>query len=270
VELDPLELWSVGDRLLAARLSGADPRGAALAEIARGTLPPGLLGRPVIERVLPVVEEIVARAPAGEAGSLDVRVALPDGRALTGTVSGVCGDVLRTVTFARLNARHRLAAWVRLLALAAAHPERPFEAVSVGRAPSGSDAAATVARIPPPGAAAALDHLAVLVDLYDRGMREPPPLAGLTSAAYARVARAGGDAVAAARAVWESDRFDGEDAEPEHRLVHGARGFDELMREPPRPDEHGPWWDPDERSRFGRWARRMWDGLLQVEEVQER
>ncbi|MBA3748694.1 MAG: exodeoxyribonuclease V subunit gamma, partial [Solirubrobacterales bacterium] len=41
VELGGLEKWGVGQRLLDARLAGVDGRTAALAEIARGTLPPG-------------------------------------------------------------------------------------------------------------------------------------------------------------------------------------------------------------------------------------
>jgi exodeoxyribonuclease V gamma subunit len=272
VELDRLELWGVGQRLLEARLAGAESRAAALAEIARGTLPPGVLGRPVIERVLPVVDGIVAQLPAGDTGSLDVKAPLQDGRILSGTVPGIAGDVLRTVTYARVSPRHRLAAWVRLLALTAAHPERRFEALTVGRAPSGSDASITIARIPPLDADAALDHLGVLVDLHDRGMREPPPLACLSSAAYAAAARAGGDPVAAATGAWESAySFDREDREPEHQLaLGGVRTFAELLAEPARADERGAWWDPDEPRRFGRWARRLWDGLLQSEEVEER
>jgi exodeoxyribonuclease V gamma subunit len=277
VELDGLDTWSVGQRLLDARLAGAEPRATVLAEIARGTLPPGVLGRPVIERVQPVVEEIVAHVPPGDAGSLDVKVTMPDGRTLTGTVPGVGGDVIRTVNYARVSARHRLAAWVRLLALTAAHPERPFEAVTLGRAPSGSDFHVTIARIPPldpdPAArrALALDHLAVLLDLFDRGMREPPPLASDASAAYAAAARAGGDAVAAGRKAWESPyNFDGEDKDPGHQLVlGGVLTFAELFGEPARADESGPWWDATETRRFGRWARRLWDGLLAVEGVVE-
>ena len=53
VELDGLERWGVGQRLLEARLRGIDERTAILAEIARGTLPPGVLGKPVIERPVP-------------------------------------------------------------------------------------------------------------------------------------------------------------------------------------------------------------------------
>jgi exodeoxyribonuclease V gamma subunit len=201
-----------------------------------------------------------------------VKLTLPGGQALSGTVPGVGGEVLRTATFSRVNPRHRLAAWVRLLALSAAYPERSFEAVTVGRGPSGSDARVTVARIPPQDAETARHHLAVLVDLFERGMREPPPLACLTSAAYATAARAGGDPAAAARAEWESAyRFDREDAEPDHQLVlGGVRPFAELLTEPARADERGPWWDPDETGRFGRWARRLWDGLLQVEEIVHR
>ncbi len=275
VELDGLGTWRVGQRLLDARLDGAEPRATVLAEIARGTLPPGVLGLPVIERVQPVVEEIVAHVPTGDAGSVDVKVAMADGRTLSGTVPGVAGDVIRTVNYARVNPRHRLAAWVRLLALTAAHPERPFEAVTVGRTASKSNASVTVARIraldPDPAArrALALDHLAVLLDLYDRGMREPPPLTSDSSAAYAAAARAGGDAVAAGRGAWESPyNFDGEDKAPEHQLVlGGVLTFAELFAEPARADESGPWWDAGETRRFGRWARRLWDGLLAVEQV---
>jgi exodeoxyribonuclease V gamma subunit len=264
VELDGLGRWSVGQRLLDARLTGVDARTAVLAEIARGTLPPGVLGKPVIDEIAPIVEGIFAHVPEGEAGSIDVKVALDDGRVLSGTVAGVCGSTLRTVTYSRVNARHRLAAWVRLLALTAGHPGREFDALMIGRG-TGSDV--TVARIAALDAAAAREHLHVLIDLYDRGMREPPPLAALSSAAYAEAAARGGEAVRAARDAWESRHmYDGEDREPEHQLVlGGVRRFDELTIEPARPDELGPWWDPDETRRFARWARRLWDGLLQVE-----
>jgi exodeoxyribonuclease V gamma subunit len=274
VSLDPLELWGVGQRLLDARLAGIEPRTSVLAEIARGTLPPGVLGRPVIHRVQPTVERIVAHVPGGGAlghspeggaGSVDVKVALPDGRMLAGTVAGVVGDTLRNVTYSRVSARHRLAAWVRLLALTAAHPQRSFEAVTIGRAPPKSGADVTIARIAPLDAALARDHLNVLLDLYDRGMREPAPLVCLTSAAYADACRRGVSPFKPAREAWESTYdFDREDREPEHELVFGRLTFEELRAAPARPDEH---WDMDETRRFGRWARRLWDGLLEHEQV---
>ena len=67
VELEPLEEYAVGRRLLEARLAGVEPRPSILAEIARGVLPPGVLGKPVIEKVQPTVEAIFAQVPAGDA-----------------------------------------------------------------------------------------------------------------------------------------------------------------------------------------------------------
>jgi exodeoxyribonuclease V gamma subunit len=291
VELDALERWGVGQRLLDGVLGGAHIEACIAAEIARGTLPPGKLAVPVIDRIRPIVAHIAAAAGAelvgngeaeavGQPASVDVKVALEDGRTLSGTVPGVYGDALRTVTYSRVNARHRLQAYVRWLALTAAHPERPFSAVTVGQARRGASDSATItiARIPPLGDDAnereerAREQLATLIDLYDRGMREPLPLACMTSAAYARATHEGADAPKAARAAWESGwKFPNEDADLEHQLVAGGiLAFDELTAEPPRPDEQGDGWDDTETTRFGRYSVRLWDALLQTEAVFER
>jgi exodeoxyribonuclease V gamma subunit len=245
VELDGLGKWGVGQRMLDARLGGVDGRTTVIAEIARGTLPPGVLGEPVVDEVFPVVDAIVSAADGAVAAeSLDVRVELPDGRRLSGTIPGVAGDVLRTVTYSRVAAKQRITAWVRLLALVAAHSDRSLSAVTVGR--SSGDGVA-IARIAPEGGREwALDRLATLVDLYDRGMREPLPLYCRTSAAYA----AGGES--AARGEWASEwNYPKEDAEREHVLVlGGVRPFDDLLAD----------------ERFGRYARQLWEGLLAVED----
>ena len=258
VELDGLERWAVGERLVAGVLAGASLEACVAAELARGTLPPGRLALGVLGDLRPEVEAIVARARAGlgpgaRPGSVDVHVELATGRTLTGSVAGVCGDVLRTVTFSRLNARHRLEAWVRLLALSAARPERPFTALTVARG--------ATARIGPVGAEAAREHFTALVGLRDRGLREPLPLVRDASAAWAADR---GDPARAARQEWDS-RFDfrGEDVDPEHVLVFGG-ALD--LESPPRSDESGPGWATDETTRFGRLAHRLWDGLLAVEE----
>jgi exodeoxyribonuclease V gamma subunit len=246
VELDGLGVWGVGTRLLEARLAGAETRGAILAEIARGTLPPGVLGKPVVDRVVPVVEEIVRHVAPGETGSLDVKVSLRD-RALRGTVAGVCGDELRMVTYSRVNARHRLAAWVRLLALTAS-TGRELSAVTIGKARAEAERGrVTVARIPPVGVEVARRELDGLLEVYDRGMREPLPLYCFTSAAFAQ----GGEALA--RAAWASTwNQPKEDAEPEHQLVHGGvRPFDEVLAD----------------RRFVELAGRVWRGLLEHERV---
>jgi exodeoxyribonuclease V gamma subunit len=259
VELDNLETWDVGERLLGALMSGADGRAAIRAEIARGTLPPGQLGRPVVDKIWQDVHEIAGRARAligtEEPESVDVKDEI-DGRRLNGTVAGVRGRTLTTVTFSRVNPRHRLAAWVRLLALCAARGE--YEAVTIGRAQSGASfATVTVARLPV--VADAVEQLRVLLDLYDRGMCEPLPLAAKTSAAYV----SGGNA----RAEWESDRFPKEDRDPEHELVWGpGLSFASLLEAPPREDEL---WVPGELSRFGQYAHRLWGGLQTVEAVDD-
>jgi exodeoxyribonuclease V gamma subunit len=281
IELDGLQRWQVGEGLLDARLAGVDGRTAALAEIKRGTLPPGMLGRPVVNDVYKIVDAIVAEVqrlipPGTVTNPVDVRVRFRDGRLLSGTVSSVRGDTLLSTTYSKVSPRHRLASWVRLLAVTAACPERELSAVTVGRCDG--DGTVTVAEIPPLGGdaetrrRAALAHLGGLAHLYARGMREPLPLYCMASAAYAQAAHMGDDPVAAGRKAWTSAyNYDKEDKEPDHQLVlGGVRTFDELIAEQPRSDEHGQGWDMSQRTRFGRYALRMWNGLLSCERVTRR
>jgi len=287
LELDGLEKWGVGDRLLNACLAGSPRTMARAAEDARGTLPPGIMADGV---VTPIGRNVAALLGAAESmltrttdlDSLDVRVTLPDGRALTGTVSGLCDDTLQSVGYSRLAPKHRLAAWVRLLALTAARPERPFEAITIGllRAFGDKDFDVSVSRIPPLGDDAetrrktALKHLATLVDLQDRGLREPPPLACVTSHAYALALRRGADPTKDANNTWTSSfDWDKEDKDREHVLLHGrVLSLEDLLDEPARPDETGPDWPAtgEDTTRFGRWALRLWTGLLDVEELRDR
>ncbi len=243
IELNALEQWGVGQRLLESGLAGAGLSASIAAEIARGILPPGALARRILDKVVPTVEALLNEAAglvAGcdEPGSVEVNVRLPGGRSLVGTVPNVSGDLVRTVTYSRIGPKHRLAAWVRLLALTAAYPDRPFAAATVGRGQGPSPV--IIARIAPfEGDAAgrrqtACGYLEALLEIYDRGMREPLPLYCATSAAYAEAARSGGDPVAAGRSAWESPwNFDREDKEPEHLLVlGGVQSFEQLLAVP--------------------------------------
>ena len=285
VELDGLERWGVGQRLLDGHLAGADLDACVAAEKARGTLPPGALATDVLDRVVPTVEALAAEAAAlragpaggagGEPGSVDVNLVLPDGRSLVGTVPGVGADGrLVTVTFSSVGPKHRLATWVRFLALTAGDPGRRFEAATVGRVRFGGprQAKVTIVRLPALDPETALRHLAVLVDLYDRGLREPLPLYCNTSAAWAAALAHGKDPEAPARKAWTSGYdFPGEDADLEHRLVLGGlRSFDEVLDTAPAKDEDGDGWAAGEPSRFGRYAVRLWDGVLAHEQPEDK
>jgi exodeoxyribonuclease V gamma subunit len=119
---------------------------------------------------------------------------------------------------------------------------------------------------------AAEDHLRRLVDLLERGMREPLPLYCKTSAAWAEAAAAGDDPHRAAAGSWDSGHNGyNEDRDNEHVLVLGGElTFDAMVERSgaPRDDEAGDGWEASESSRFGRCARRLWDGLLEREEVE--
>jgi exodeoxyribonuclease V gamma subunit len=289
VELDALEQWAVGDRLLSGRLAGDDRDACVAAERARGTLPPGTLAEPVLGQVLPIVESLVAEAAdiTGDGGgprSLEVNVVLGDGRVLLGTVAGVvdrgpAGLLLRSVSYSRLAPKQRLAAWVRFLALTAAHPDRPVEAATIGRIrfsgrKKGAVSVASLAPLAgdaPARRAAAVAHLEVLVDLFDRGLCEPLPLYCKTSAAWADAAPA--QRMKACAAVWEpQNEFGmGENREPEHQLVlGGVVSLNDLLAAPPAPGESGDGWAGGEPTRFGRYALRLWSGLRDAEEVRDR
>ena len=201
IELDDLEKYGVGKRLLDTLLARSRRRRPPSTPRSRaGSCRRGALGQAVVDEVWPKVGAVLTCARdvldlQAEPESVDVRAILADGRTLSGTVSGVAGDVLRSISYATLGPQHRIAAWVRLVALTAAHPERPFQAITVGR----RRAQASVSRIGPLGddpesrRATALEYLAVLADLMDRGLREPLPMACKTSHAYAEAASKGFD-----------------------------------------------------------------------------
>ena len=159
---------------------------------------------------------------------------------VVGTVAGVRGNVVPMVTYRRMQPALRLSAWLRLLALSATYPEVPFETQTIGRTPKGSTRAVAVATIGPldPEPQNRRDlaraHLAVLVGLFGRGMREPLPLFCKTSAAYAAdrsLGREPADAAQTARKEWESrGDWDNENSDKEHRFVLGGElSFAEMV-----------------------------------------
>ena len=266
IDLAGLEKWAVGDRLLADVLSGGDPAASIKAERLRGLLPPGKLGARTLQEVIDEVKPLTAQANAlrdGPARTLDVDIDVGDGRRLTGTVASIFGNKVVGVTYSNLAAKHRIRSWIDLLALSAGHPDEHWTAHAVGRSKAGGARAL----------AGPLDHRALtwlreLVDIYDRGRREPLPLPVKTACAYAEASAskrqgANVDPVWKANKAWETDRFSpfgipGEDADVSHVRAFGeAVPIERLMSEP-RADER---WN-DERHRLGQYAWRLWEPLL--------
>jgi exodeoxyribonuclease V gamma subunit len=283
IELNGLAEWEVGERMLRARLAGADWETCRAAEIARGGLPPGALAEPTLAEMAQDIEELVrahaaAVAGAGEASSVVVDLTLPGRPAFTGVVPGVHGDVVHLVTFRRMQPALRLAAWVQLLAVTAAHPERAFSAITIGRAERRSSRTVTISTIAPlaedPAGRrrAAEAELARLLGLFALGMAQPLPLYCKTSAAYA-AARVHGadDADVAGRQKWESTfDYDLEDKDRASRIVLGdVLTFNDMVTRSGAlgDDELSLGCDPGEHTRFGFYARVLWDGLLEHETV---
>jgi len=270
VELDTLEAWGVGDRLLRSLLTGGDSEAICAAEVARGLLPPGALGSTALEQARAKAQSIADAAvgiAAGDRSSLEVDIGLSGGRRLVGTVSEIVGEVVRATTFSRLGAKQRLAAWVNFLAVSAAHPDLPLSSASVGW----GRGRPTMMQLSPLGPTAqdrsgrAMELLGRVVDLRDRGLREPLPLYCATSHRYASAVRFGNESPEEdAAGYWTSAyKWDKEDKEAEHVLVlGGVRSFAEVLTAGPAPDECGPGWAPTEATRFGRLARRLWDPVL--------
>ena len=171
-----------------------DAAGRRRAEIARGTLPPGALGQPVIDDGpargrATIVGARRACSTCRRAGSVDVRVALADGRTLSGTVPGVGGDAPARRSPTRASARSTASPrGCACSSLTAAHPERGFTGVTVGRGRRRSRRVTARPGSPPLGDRRRLRsrYLAVLVDLTDRGPARAAADACKTSHAYAR------------------------------------------------------------------------------------
>ncbi len=95
IDLDALELWGVGDRLLGEVMAGQDPVAVMTAEQLRGSLPPGGLGQRALTGVVEESQRLFTRTAElreGPARSIDIDVDLGDGRRVTGTVTGIHGE----------------------------------------------------------------------------------------------------------------------------------------------------------------------------------
>jgi exodeoxyribonuclease V gamma subunit len=250
VDINALEEWTVGDRMLHDMLLGMTPKDAREAEWCRGTLPPGQLGWRKAKEIADQAA-LLARAALGrrspESQAYDVDIDLGEGRRLTGTVSPVFGDRLVSVTYSKLDGKHLLESWIPLLALIAHDRVVDWHAVCVGRARRGT--APREAGLGRPEVDA-VEVLRELVAVYDAGRREPIPLPIKTSYAWA-VARHTGDVPEqAARYRWKSsDRYPAEDQAPAHIRAWG----------------HGAYLSNLVEAGLDRYSERVWLPMLRAE-----
>ncbi|HET9060884.1 MAG TPA: exodeoxyribonuclease V subunit gamma [Acidimicrobiales bacterium] len=293
LELAPLERWAVGDRLLSAVEQGRDLDMAIAAELGRGLLPPGPLAKRPLAEVSAAVKALLVKAGevpgfCTDAHAMELAAQLPGGRSVMGSVPRVAIDpvtgraTLLRLTYSKLAAKHRLRAWAQFLALGAAFPDLMPSAITVGQS-EGSTPERPRARVSffgPLGRDAgevrerSVEALGVLVDLYDRGMREPLPIYCATSAAWAEACMLpdgdGPGPKEAARQYWQpsNEDFRGEAREPEHMTVLGTvLELADLLEALPADDEGGPGWDERQETRFGRLSLRLWAPLLAHEHL---
>lgn len=258
VEIDALDEWTVGDRMLRDMLRGMHPDAASNAEWRRGTLPPGRLGMRKVTEIRDRARDLAVvalRHRDGDGEAHDVDVAVGGGRRLTGTVAPVFGARSVAVGYSKLAPKHVLASWIGLVALAAQRPDHEWSAVCIGR---GKVKNHVVQRcfVPPPDPVAVLRDL---VTLYDAGRREPLPLPLKTSYAWAEARRDGDDPRTAAQDKWHSTAFHpGDDAERAHVRVWGKGAPLSVLLVPPSAGEEVP----GEDTRLGALAARLWLPVL--------
>ncbi|HEY9292144.1 MAG TPA: exodeoxyribonuclease V subunit gamma, partial [Microlunatus sp.] len=125
IELDPLQAWAIGDRMLRLQLTRVDLDQLIGAEWRRGDVPPRAIGQRALAPVAENVAEVAGRARpllTGAPRNVDINAELEviDGsggyseHALVGTVAGVYDDQLITVQYSRLGPKHRLQSWIKL------------------------------------------------------------------------------------------------------------------------------------------------------------
>ncbi len=178
VDINALEEWTVGDRMLGDILRGMTADDARQAEWRRGTLPPGQLGWRKAAEIRDQAALLATEAQQYRTADADrpmtstsTSVAVD---ALTGTVSPVFGERMVSVTYSRLDGKHLL----RVVDSVAGVVRSLTPPRLVGGVHRAAEARAPLrgsrAWVRPDGDA--VEVLRELVAIYDAGRREPLPL----------------------------------------------------------------------------------------------
>ncbi len=181
-ELDFLQQWQVGERLVQALVAGQDPRELWPVMRGSGLLPMGTPGRMQFDKHLGIARGISEAALGCGAGEpitdldLDLTHA---GRRILGTLDGRRTGGALFVSYAKLSAKRVLRAWIKHLVgtVAGIQPQRTWV---VGRGSGGSPEQEQIAEVVEPQRS-----LGALLDLYGQGLCAPLPFMPKSSAAYA-------------------------------------------------------------------------------------
>lgn len=262
IAIDALARWNVGERMLQNMLNGMNPETAVDAERRHGVLPPAQLGQRAARELRDTARDLAVEARRyrhGDPESYDVAVDLGDGRQLSGTVSHVFADRIVRATYSKIDCKHVLPAWVRLVALAAQRPDRRWTASCVGRGEADGSVAHRMLVAP----ADPVSVLRGVVALYDAGRREPLPLPLRTSHAWAEARRCADDPRRAAFKEWQTGfNAPKEDRDPAHEHVWGKGAeLDAILGTPVAGEKV-----PGETTRLGSLADRLWRPLLEAEQ----
>lgn len=126
IEPGGLARWQIGNRVLRSLEEGLDPELVERAEWLRGQVPPFELGHQVMGGIMSDARRTLSVAPApGPSTHHDFSVRLPVAEHGEITLAGRVAtrdSTIWQVEFSALQPRQRIAAWLRLLALAAAKP----------------------------------------------------------------------------------------------------------------------------------------------------
>ncbi|MDP7112784.1 MAG: hypothetical protein QGH45_12510, partial [Myxococcota bacterium] len=260
LELDSLDAYHVRTALLDRTLAKVDADEAFDRARAEGLLPLGTPGRSQFDQALGEVESFVDEIEGLRRGApldpVDVDIRCGDAR-ITGHLGDLWPAGRLAYTTGRIAAKHRLALWIRHLALNAnAAPLAPRNSVLLGR-----DQGRGVDRIDLRPVADATALLADLVALYRIGLRRPLAFFPRAACAYVMELRArdgqpdaGTRAMNAAYGQWRATK----------RGSPGESGVPAVARLFADADPLAA--DPDGELGFRTLARRVFEPLLDASE----
>lgn len=235
MQLDALEQWQIGDRLLARLLGGDDPKNAYEVVRASGALPLGTLGRVRYETIAAEASAVAAAAAVLRAGDrlppLEIEREI-DGVRLIGLIRDLWPVGQVRVGFSRTGRRSEIRLWIHHLLLNASDTG-PRASFLIGR--GNKDAPASRVRFRPVGAP--LPILKQLLDLYRLGQTLPLLFFPESSRAYAQAflrRRDGHAALTAARKQFDPKDFPSEvPSEGEDVFVRQIYGRGNPLVDPP-------------------------------------